>query len=82
MAVFSEEARKIEDSPVSTNGQALAEAIRIYPGYMHLLLEDGLQNAWIYEMLNPHVDELVVAGIRQNRGLKSPPSAQDDGRPR
>jgi hypothetical protein len=30
-----------------------------------------LQSAWLYETLNPHVDEIVVAGISTSRGPKS-----------
>ncbi|MBW2424471.1 MAG: transposase [Deltaproteobacteria bacterium] len=41
------------------------------PGRKHLVMEEGLQSAWLYETLSPHVDELVVAGITQSRGPKS-----------
>jgi hypothetical protein len=41
------------------------------PGHKHLVFEEGLQSAWLYETLNPHVDELVVAGITTSRGPKS-----------
>ena len=34
-------------------------------------LPEGLQSAWLYETLSPHVDEIVVAGITESRGPKS-----------
>ncbi len=71
LAVISEKGRKLKDFPVETNGQALVEAIRMIPGHKHLVLEEGLQSAWLYETLSPHVDELVVAGITESRGPKS-----------
>jgi len=71
LAVISEKGRKLRDFPVETNGQALVEAVRMIPGHKHLVFEEGLQSAWLYETLNPHVDELVVAGITQSRGPKS-----------
>jgi transposase len=71
LAVISEKGRKLKDFPVETNGQALVEAIRMIPGHKHLVFEEGLQSAWLYETLSPHVDELVVAGITQSRGSKS-----------
>ncbi len=71
LAVISEKGRKLRDFPVETNGQALVEAVRMIPGHKHLVLEEGLQSAWLYETLRPHVDELVVAGIMQSRGPKS-----------
>jgi len=70
-AVISEQGRKLRDFPVETNGQALVEAIRMIPGHKHLVFEEGLQSAWLYETLSPHVDELVVAGITESRGDKS-----------
>jgi len=71
LAVISEKGRKLKDFPVETNGQALVEAIRMIPGHKHLVFEEGLQSAWLYETLSPHVDELIVAGITQSRGPKS-----------
>jgi transposase len=71
LAVISEKGRKLRDFPVETNGQALVEAVRMIPGHKHLVFEEGLQSAWIYETLRPHVDELVVAGITRSRGPKS-----------
>ena len=71
LAVISEKGRKLKDFPVETNGQALVEAIRMIPGHKHLVMEEGLQSAGLYETLSPHVDELVVAGITQSRGPKS-----------
>jgi transposase len=71
LAVISEKGRKLRDFPVETNGQALVEAIRMIPGHKHLVFEEGLQSAWLYETLSPHVDETVVAGITESRGPKS-----------
>ena len=71
LAVISETGRKLRDFVVETNGQALVEAIRVIPGHKPLVFEEGLQSAWLYETLNPHVDDLVVAGITTSRGQKS-----------
>jgi hypothetical protein len=71
LAVISEKGRKLRDFPVETNGQALVEAIRMIPGHKHLVLEEGLQSAWLFETLSPHVDELVVTGVTESRGHES-----------
>ncbi len=71
LAVISEKGWKLKDFPVETNGQALVEAIRMIPGHKHLVMEEGLQSAWLYETLSPHVDELVVTGVTESRGPKS-----------
>jgi len=71
LAVISHSGRRLKDFPVETNGKALVEAIRMIPGHKHLVFEEGLQSAWLYETLQPHVDEVVVAGVTQSRGQKS-----------
>ncbi len=71
LAVISQTGKRLKDFPVETHGQALVEAIRMIPGHKHLVFEEGLQSAWLYETLSPHVDELVVAGITESRGPKS-----------
>jgi transposase len=70
LAVISQAGKRLKDFPVETNGQALVEAIRRIPGEKHLVFEEGLQSAWLYETLSPHVDEVVVAGVTQSRGQK------------
>jgi transposase len=71
IAVISETGRKLRDFPVETNGQALVEAVRMIPGHKHVVFEEGLQSAWLYETLSPHADEAVVAAITESRGSKS-----------
>lgn len=71
LAVISEKCRKLKDFPIETNSQALVEAVPMILGHKHLVMEEGLQSAWLYETLSPHVDELVVAWITQSRGSKS-----------
>ena len=71
LAVISQAGKRLKDFPVETNGQALVEAVRMIPGEKHLVFEEGLQSAWLYETLCPHVAEIVVAGITESRGQKS-----------
>jgi transposase len=71
LAVISEAGKRLKDVVIETNGQALIEAIRLIPGRKHLCLEEGTQSAWLYEILEPHVDELVVVNPGRERGQKS-----------
>jgi transposase len=71
LAVISQTGKRLKDLPVETNRQALVEAIRMIPGRKHLVFEEGLQSAWLYETLSPHVDETVVAGLTESRGPKN-----------
>ena len=71
LAVISPAGKRLKDWGIETNGQALIEAIRTVPGHKHLCIEEGTQSAWLYEILRPHVQELVVATVRRSRGQKS-----------
>ena len=55
---------------VETNGRALVEAVRGIPGRVHVCLEEGTQSAWLYELLKPHVAEIVVAVAPEKKGAK------------
>ncbi len=69
--VIGPSGRKLRHDVVETTGTALVEYLRRIPGRKHLCLEEGTQSAWLYEILSPHVVEIVVAGIRESRGQKS-----------
>jgi hypothetical protein len=70
LAVISQAGKRLKDFPVETNGEALVEAVGMIPGCKHLVFEEDLQSAWLYERLSPHVDEVVVAGVTESRGQK------------
>jgi len=61
--VIGPSGRSIRHDVVETNGAALVRYVRNLPGQKHLCLEEGTQSAWLYEILAPHVEELVVAGL-------------------
>ena len=69
--VIGPSGRKLRKDVVETSGPALVQYLRSTPGRKHLCLEEGTHSAWLYEILSPHVEEIVVAGIGQSRGQKS-----------
>ena len=71
VAVVGPSGRRLGSHVVETNGQALVEQIRAIARPRHLCMEEGTQSAWLYEVLSPHVDELVVTGIATSHGPKS-----------
>ncbi len=73
--VISASGRHLQSLVVETNGKALVEAVRLIPGRVHLCLEEGTQSAWLYELLKPHVAEIVVSMPAKARG-----GAKDDKR--
>ena len=71
VAVIGPSGRRISTRVVETSANALVEVIRAIPKNRHLCLEEGALAGWLHETLAPHVQELVVAGVRQSRGPKS-----------
>jgi hypothetical protein len=63
--------KKIKGAVMETNGQVLVEAVKLVPRPRHLCMEEGTQSAWLYEVLKPHVDELVVINARESKGQKN-----------
>ena len=70
-AVIGESGKRLGSHVVETNGQALVEQLKTIPGKRHVCLEEGTQSAWIYEILSPHAEEVVVAMVSESRGQKS-----------
>lgn len=69
--VISERGKHLKSAVVETNGQALVEFLKTVPGRKHLCLEEGTQSTWLYEILAPHVQEIVVTHLsRETPGRK------------
>lgn len=71
LAVVAPNGRHLTSQVVETSAAALITAVRAIPRRRHLCLEEGTLAGWLYEVLAPHVDELVVAAITESRGPKS-----------
>lgn len=71
VAVMGPTGRRISEHVVETNGRALQQLMKSIPGETHLCLEEGMLSAWLYETLEPVVDELVVCVPPATRGNKS-----------
>ena len=70
-AVISESGKRLSSGVVETNGRALIEAIKTVSGRTHVCLEEGAQSEWLYEVLSPHVDRIVVTHLEESkRGRK------------
>jgi len=70
MAVVGPSGRRLRSQVVETNGRALVEAIRSVPGRRHVCLEEGTQSAWVYELLEPHAEDVVVTLPVRRKGSK------------
>lgn len=70
-SVLSESGKEVRTAVVETNGQALVGFLRQTPGNLHLCVEEGEWSPWLYEILSPHVAQMVVVWPEAKRGAKS-----------
>lgn len=71
LAVMSPTGKHVKCKVVETSATALIAALKEIPGRRHLCLEEGTQSAWLHEVLEPHVAELVVTVPKAKKGTKS-----------
>src|SRR5216683_2928364 len=70
-AVVGESGKRLGTHVVETNGQAVVEQLTTIPGTRHVCLEEGTQSTWLYEILAPHAEEVVVVMVPESRGQKN-----------
>jgi transposase len=68
LGILGPSGKRLQSMVVETNGQVLVNTIRSIPGRVHLCLEEGELSAWLHELLEPHVQELVVSVPRSSQG--------------
>jgi transposase len=68
--VINESGKRVGSHVVETNGQALVEQLKTIPGERYVVLEEGTQSGWVYEILSPHAKEVFVAAVPERRGQK------------
>jgi transposase len=71
VAVVDARGKRVGHFVVETSGQALIECLRMISGRKQVCLEEGTQSSWLFEILSPHADEVVVMGVQQSRGPKN-----------
>ncbi len=69
--VMSAAGKKVRQDVVETNGQALIGHLAQIPGQLHVCLEEGEWSAWLHEILEPRVAQLVVEQSQKKTGAKS-----------
>jgi transposase len=71
VAVVGPSGKRLQSQVIETNAQALINLLLTIPGNRHLCIEEGTHANWLYEVLSPHVQEIVVARVRGSRGPRS-----------
>ena len=71
LGVVDAKGKRLRRDVVETKGRALVEYFQQQPGQVHLCLEEGELAPWLWEILTPHVAELVVCRPQGKKGSKS-----------
>ncbi len=70
LGVMTPSGRRVASHVVETNARCLIEAVRRIPQPRHICLEEGTLSEWLYEVLSPHAEKVVVAAVSESRGPK------------
>lgn len=71
ITVMGPSGRRLRHEKLETNAALLKKFISDVPKPRHLCMEEGNLSEWLYEELEPQVDELVVVMAGKNKGSKS-----------
>jgi transposase len=75
VAVVGQTGRRLRCDVVDTHAKTLIQYLRGIAGDKHVCIEEGQQAQWLYEVLSPHVAEVVVMNVR---GMPSSESKNDE----
>jgi transposase len=70
IAVMNGEGKLVMESIIETKASTILQFVQGLRGDLHVTLEEGTWSAWLYDLLKPHVTELVVCDPRKNALLK------------
>jgi transposase len=70
IAVLNRVGKLVMESIIETQAATLLEFLHGLRGELHVTLEEGTWAAWLYDVLKPHVEEIVVCNPRRNALLK------------
>jgi transposase len=76
VAVRNAAGKLVMESIVETKARTLIDLLDGLRGELHVTLEEGTWAAWLYDVLKPHVREVVVCNPRRNALLKE--GSKDD----
>jgi transposase len=70
IAVRNSTGQLVMESIVETKASSLLQFIHGLQGELHVTWEEGTWAAWLYDLLKPHVHEVLVCNPRRNALLK------------
>ena len=71
IAVLNSAGKVVMECVIETKASTILQFIHGLRGDVHLTFEEGTWAGWLYDLLKPHVTELVVCNPRKNALLKA-----------
>jgi transposase len=71
IAVLDSSGKLVMESIVETKATTILQFLAGLQGRLHVTFEEGIWAAWLYDLLKPHVAELVVCNPRKNALLNA-----------
>jgi transposase len=70
IAVLNSSGKLVMESTIETKANTIIDFLKGLRGSLRVTFEEGTWAAWLYDLLKPHVTELVVCNPRRNALLK------------
>ncbi len=70
IAVLNSSGKLVMESIIETKASTIVEFVQGLRGELHVTLEEGTWAAWLYDLLRPYVNEVLVCDPRKNALLK------------
>jgi transposase len=70
IAVLNSSGKLVMECIIETKANTILQFFRGLSGSLHVTFEEGTSAAWLYDLLKPHVTQLVVCNPRRNALLK------------
>ena len=69
VAVINAQGKLVMELILENKASTIRDFIAGLKGQVHVTFEEGVQAAWLYDLLRPHVAEVVVCNPRENKLL-------------
>ena len=70
VAVLSSSGKLVMECVIETKAITILDFLKGLRGSLHVTLEEGTWAAWLYDLIKPHVTELIVCNPRRNALLQ------------
>ena len=70
IAVRNAAGKIVMECIIETKASMILQFIDGLRGDLHVTFEEGTSAAWLYDLLRPHVDRLVVCDPRKNKSVR------------